>query len=77
MPGATLDSCPTHAYAFYTTRYNVMAILMRPEWDRFLTEIGRAARARSESEALELADEALPLDNEALERTEHSTGVGD
>jgi hypothetical protein len=54
-----------------------MAILMRPEWDRFLTEIGRAARARSESEALELADEALPLDNEALERTEHSTGVGD
>jgi predicted transcriptional regulator len=49
--------------------------LTRLERDRFLAEIARAARAGSESEALELAEEALPLDNEALERTERFIGV--
>jgi predicted transcriptional regulator len=51
--------------------------LKRQERDRFLAEIARAARAGSESEALELADEALPLDNEALERTEGFMGVSE
>jgi predicted transcriptional regulator len=51
--------------------------LKRQERDRFLAEIARAARAGSESEALELADEALPLDNEALEQTERFAGVSE
>jgi predicted transcriptional regulator len=51
--------------------------LKRQERDRFLAEIARAARASSESEALELADEALPLDNEALEQTERLIGVSE
>jgi predicted transcriptional regulator len=51
--------------------------LKRQERDRFLAEIARAARAGSESEALELADEALPLDNEALEQTERFIGVNE
>jgi predicted DNA-binding protein len=51
--------------------------LKRQERDRFLVEIARAARASSESEALELADEALPLDNEALEKTERFIGVSE
>src|SRR3979490_2895891 len=41
--------------------------LKRQERDRFLAEIARAARAGSESEALDLADEALPLDNDEHE----------
>jgi predicted transcriptional regulator len=49
--------------------------LKRQERDRFLAEIARAARAGSESEALELAEEALALDNEALEHTERFTGI--
>src|SRR6202035_4340160 len=51
--------------------------LKRQERDRFLAEIARAARAGGESEALELTDEALPIDNEALERTEGFTGVSE
>jgi predicted transcriptional regulator len=51
--------------------------LKRQERDRFLAEIARAARASSESEALELADEALPLDNEVLENTERFIGVSE
>jgi predicted transcriptional regulator len=51
--------------------------LKRQERDRFLAEIARAARASGESEALELADEALPLDNEALEQTERRSGVSE
>jgi predicted transcriptional regulator len=51
--------------------------LKRQERDRFLAEIARAARAGSESEALELAEEALALDNEALEHTERFTGVSE
>jgi predicted transcriptional regulator len=51
--------------------------LKRQERDRFLAEIARAARAGGELEALELADEALPLDNEALERSERFIGVNE
>ena len=51
--------------------------LKRQERDRFLTEIARAARARGDAEALDLANEALPFDNEALEQTEGVIGVGE
>ncbi len=43
--------------------------LKRQERERFLGDIARAARARGDLEALDLADEALPFDNEAMERT--------
>jgi hypothetical protein len=49
--------------------------LKRQERDRFLAEIARAAGAGSKSEAFDFADEALPLDNEALEQTERFAGV--
>jgi predicted transcriptional regulator len=51
--------------------------LKRLERDRFLAEIARAARASSASDALELADEALPLDNEVLEQSERAVGVSE
>jgi len=44
--------------------------LARRERERFLAEIARAARARGGAEARALADEALPLDNEALDLVE-------
>lgn len=51
--------------------------LKRQERDRFLAEIARAARARGDAEAIDLADEALPFDNEALEPTEGFIGVSE
>jgi predicted transcriptional regulator len=51
--------------------------LQRQERDRFLAEIARAARARGDSDALYLAAEALPLDNEALERIERVNRVSE
>jgi predicted transcriptional regulator len=51
--------------------------LKRQERDRFLAEIARAARARGDAEAIDLADEALPFDNEVLEETERSIGVSE
>ena len=51
--------------------------LERQERDRFLAEIARAARARGDSDALSLAAEALPLDNEAMEKTERAGRVGE
>jgi predicted transcriptional regulator len=47
-------------------REAIVDYLARTERDRFLTEIARAARSRGEGEALAAAEEALPLDNEAL-----------
>jgi predicted DNA-binding protein len=44
----------------------VTGYLAQLERDRFLAEIARAARARGPDEALALAGEALPFDNEAL-----------
>jgi len=44
--------------------------LARRERERFLGEIARAARARGAAEALEMTEEALPLDNEALDLVE-------
>jgi predicted transcriptional regulator len=46
----------------------IVEYLQRQERERFLAAIARAARARGTDEALALAEEALPLDNEALER---------
>jgi predicted transcriptional regulator len=51
--------------------------LQRQERDRFLAEIARAARARGDSDALDLAAEALPFDNEALERIERVNRVSE
>lgn len=44
----------------------IVDYLERLERERFLAEIARAARARGDDEALEVASEALPTDNEAL-----------
>ena len=52
----------------------IVDYLERLERERFLADIARAARARADDEALELAVEALPTDNESLEIAE---GVGD
>jgi predicted transcriptional regulator len=48
----------------------IVDYLARLERERFLGEIARAARARGEDEALAVADEALPTDDEALALTE-------
>ncbi len=48
----------------------IVDYLKRKARERFLDDIARAARARGDTEALELAAEALPLDNEALALTE-------
>jgi predicted transcriptional regulator len=52
----------------------IVDYLQRVERDRFLAEIARAARTRGDAEAFEIAEEALPLDNEALATVE---GVGE
>jgi predicted DNA-binding protein len=48
----------------------IVDYLERLERDRFFREIARAARDRGNQEALEVAAEALPLDNEALDVSE-------
>lgn len=47
-------------------REAIAEYLDRLERSRFLGAIARAARAVDSTEALELAEEALPFDNEAL-----------
>lgn len=49
--------------------------LQKQERERFLAEIARAARARGHADSLELAAEALPIDNEALESIDAHGGV--
>jgi len=44
----------------------IVDYLQRLDRDRFLGEIARAARARDQTEAIDSAEETLPLDNEAL-----------
>jgi predicted transcriptional regulator len=44
----------------------IVDYLKRQERARFLAKIARAARARGEPEAMAMAEEALPGDNEAL-----------
>lgn len=53
--------------------------LLRRRRERFLAGLARAARALDARETLEIAVEALPLDNEALNLAEgpHPTGKGD
>lgn len=46
-------------------RQAITDFLLRLERERFQQAILRAARARGNSEALEIAAEALPLDNES------------
>ena len=52
----------------------IVDYLRRLDRDRFLGEIARAARARGDAEAIDMATEALPLDNETLDIAE---GVSD
>jgi predicted transcriptional regulator len=47
-------------------RVAIADYLARRERDRFLAEIARAARARGTVDPIEIAEQALPLDNEAL-----------
>lgn len=47
-------------------RAAIIEFLDHRERDRFLADIARAARARGDDEALTMAEEALPFDNEAL-----------
>lgn len=47
-------------------REAIVDYLDRMERDRFLAEIGRAARSRGDEEVLAAAEEALLLDNEGL-----------
>lgn len=47
-------------------RQAIVDFLVRRERERFHQAILRAARARGDAEALEIAAEGLPLDNEAL-----------
>jgi predicted DNA-binding protein len=47
-------------------REAIIDYLERLERDRFLGEIARASRSRGDEEVLAAAEEALPLDNEAL-----------
>jgi predicted DNA-binding protein len=54
-------------------RAAIVEFLDRRERDRFLAEIVRAARARGDDEALAMAEEALPFDNEALAIAEGRT----
>jgi predicted DNA-binding protein len=54
-------------------RAAIVEFLDRRERDRFLAEIARAARARGNDEALAMAEEALPFDNEALAIAEGRT----
>lgn len=48
----------------------IVDYLRRLDRDRFLGDIARAARARGDMEAIDMAEEALPLDNEALDIAE-------
>lgn len=56
-------------------RIAIIDYLERQQRERFLAEIARAARARGKDEAITLAEEALPFDNEALRVSAGSTQV--
>jgi predicted DNA-binding protein len=44
----------------------IVDYLQRSERERFLADIARAARSRDDPDAVAVAEEALPLDNESL-----------
>ena len=52
----------------------IVDYLVRQERERFRAQIAKAARARGSDEALAMANEALPLDNEALDIAETVAG---
>jgi len=68
--GLTREAELTHRAKSEIARDAIAEYLKRQERDRFLADIARAARARGDAEALDLAGEALPIDNEALEGIE-------
>ena len=54
----------------FLVRQALEQFLVRRKRERFLAGLTRAARVLDAGEALEVAAEALPLDNEALDLTE-------
>jgi len=48
----------------------IVEYLSRRERERFLVAIAKAAREKAGEHAIEIAEEALPLDNEALDLAE-------
>ena len=54
----------------FLVRQALEQFLIRRKRERFLAGLTRAARVLDAGEALEVAAEALPLDNEALDLTE-------
>lgn len=60
----------------FLVRQALEQFLIRRKRERFLIGLSRAARALDAGEALEVAAEALPLDNEALDLTERSNPAG-
>ena len=67
-----LEAERTHRGKSEIARDAIIDYLERQERERFISQLVRAARARGDEEALSLAEEALPLDNEALEASENS-----
>jgi predicted transcriptional regulator len=62
----TLEAELASATRSELVRRAIEAYLSQRQRQRFLEKIARAARARGASEALAMAEEALPTDNEAL-----------
>lgn len=56
----------SHRAKSEVARDAIVDYLARQERDRFRADIAKAAQARGDDEALAIAHEALPLDNEAL-----------
>jgi predicted DNA-binding protein len=75
--GLSLEAQRTRRPKSEIARDAIAEYLKRQERDRFLGEIARAARARGDSDALYLAAEALPLDNESMDKADRMSGVGE
>jgi predicted transcriptional regulator len=65
----------THRGKSEIARVAIIDYLARQERERFFADIARAARSRGKGEALALAEEALPLDNEAFKTSEVASSV--
>lgn len=60
----------------FLVRQALEQFLIRRKRERFVAELTRAARMLDAGEALEVATEALPLDNEALDLTDIPNPAG-
>ena len=57
------------------TRIALERFLAQRQRERFLTQMTRAAKAIDPAHALQLAEEALPLDNESMALTEDQAPI--